>query len=132
MIFPEKDYRSWMRVKRKLHNTQSAPKISDHEIWWCGFGENVGVEIDGKHAAYSRPVYIFKKLGAYSFLGIPLTSKNKVGSWYVSFSFQGRKETAVLAQARAMSVSRLYDRMGRLDDADATKIKDGFARLFLE
>ncbi|MBR3414963.1 type II toxin-antitoxin system PemK/MazF family toxin [Candidatus Saccharibacteria bacterium] len=64
-------------------------------------------------------------------MGIPLTSKNKTGSWYVSFDFQGRQQTAVLSQIRTFSISRLSSRMGKLDKKDTAKIKDAVKK-FLE
>lgn len=94
-------------------------------------GENVGVEINGKHEVFSRPVLVFKKLSRYGFMGIPLTSQPHEGSWYVSFVFKDKTEVAALAQARVMSVARLYKMMGTLPDSDFQTIKQGFAKLYL-
>lgn len=75
-------------------------------------GENIGVEINGKCERFSRPVLIFKKLSRFGFMGVPLTSQEHEGEWYVSFVFRDKKQFATLAQARVMSVSRLYEKNG--------------------
>ena len=120
----EKHFREWFRLKEKLHFGNSTPRIKEGDIWWCSCGENIGIEINGKNDLFSRPVFIYKKLGRFGFVGIPLTSQNKVGSWYVQFDFQGKNQTAVLSQIKALSVSRLSSRMGELDASDVKKIKE--------
>lgn len=88
------------------------------------------VEINGKSCQFSRPVVIFKKLSRYGFIGIPLTSQDHSGSWYVQFRFQEKRQVAVLSQMRFFSVGRLYGRMGQLDDEDMRRIRKGFHELF--
>ena len=102
----EKDFDGWIRLKKKLHFCGSLPRIKEGDIWWCSCGENVGVEINGKNELFSRPVLVYKKLSRFGFVGIPLTSQVKYGSWYVEFDFKGKRQTAVLAQIRTFSVSR--------------------------
>lgn len=111
-----------MTLKAKLHFNNSLPKINEGEIWWCSYDENVGIEINGKGELFSRPVFIYKKLSRHGFIGIPLTSQNKSGSWYVRFNFQGKQQVAVLSQIRTLSISRLSSRMGKLDKNDTEKI----------
>ena len=120
----EKHFKEWIDLKEKLHFSNSLPKIKEGEIWWCSYGENVGVEINGKDKLFSRPVLIYKKLSYLGFVGIPLTSQEKNGSWYVNFSFQDKNQTAVLSQVRMFSVSRLSSRMGELDASDFNKVKE--------
>lgn len=105
---------------------------SEGEIWWCGVGKNVGVEIAGKNIAFSRPVLVYKKLNRISFLAIPLSTKKKQGSWYIPFRFRGKNETAVLSQIKIMSVYRLYDKIGEVDETDFAKIKKGFINLYVK
>ena len=125
-----KKLQDWFRVKEKLRNKNRVTGIKTGEVWWCGVGENVGVEINGKNATFERPVLVIKKLTRYAFVGIPLTTKNKTGSWYVHFRFHNKDQCAVLSQIKMMSVNRLYRRMGQIDDADMSAIKHGL-RLFL-
>ena len=126
----EKHFEEWIELKEKLHFGGSMPKISDGDVWWCGFGENVGVEINGKSERFSRPVVIMKKLSRYGFMGIPLTSQEKSGSWYAEFEFLGKKEYAVVSQARFMSTSRFYSKIGQIPSDDLRKIREGFVELF--
>ena len=65
-------------------------------------------------------------------MGIPLTSQFHEGNWYVSFTFQGKKEYAVLAQARVVSVSRLYTKIGEVSDTDYALVLDGFKKLYID
>ena len=125
----ENDFSEWMVVKDKLHKGGAVTKFSEGQIWWAALGKNVGVEINGKHEDYSRPVVIFKKLSHLCFLAIPLTSQPHTGTWYAEFNFRDKPEYAVLSQIRMMSVSRLYNRMGKLSTGDFKKIKAGFRKL---
>lgn len=63
-------------------------------------------------------------------MGIPLTSQEKTGEWYVKFSFLGKTEYAALCQARVMSAYRLYAKMGQLSEFDLKKIKSAFLKLY--
>lgn len=127
----DEEFNEWIEVKKTIHKASRIPAIKEGEIWWCAMGENVGVEINGKSSIFARPVLVFRKLSRFGFLGIPLTSKLHTGSWYVHFKFQGRDETAVLAQIRVISVSRLYSKMGNIDDSDKIVIREAFKKLYL-
>ena len=118
-----KDFRGWINVKEKLHFDGSLPRIKEGEVWWCSCGENVGVEINGKSRLFTRPVLVYKKLSRFGFIGIPLTSRNKTGSWYVRFSFQNKNQTIVLSQIRSFSVSRLSSCMGELGTSGMDMIR---------
>lgn len=126
----EKHFEEWIELKEKLHFNAKAPKILEGEVWWCSFGENVGVEINGKSVRFTRPVLIMKKLSRYGFMGIPLTSQEKTGSWYVKFGFLEKMEFAALCQARVMSVSRLHSKMGQVPARDLIIIKKSFCSLY--
>lgn len=122
----------WIKVKKNLQFEHKIPAIAEGEIWWCGVGKNVGVEINGKNEQFSRPVIIFKKLSRLGFLAIPLSTQAHTGSWYIDFTFRGKNEVAVLSQIKIMSVSRLYTRLGEIDETDFRRIKEGFRKLYLE
>jgi hypothetical protein len=58
-----KRFSEWFGLKKKLHERQQTPPlVSEREIWWASVGENVGSEINGKSALFSRPVIIYKAL----------------------------------------------------------------------
>ena len=125
-----KDFDDWISLKKQMDECRKLPTINEGEVWWCGIGANVGVEISGKSKRHSRPVLILKKLSKFGFMAIPLTSQLKEGSWYVSFEFLGKTQTAAICQARMISVSRLYDCMGRVPESDFQKVKNGFHELY--
>ncbi|MBR3236566.1 type II toxin-antitoxin system PemK/MazF family toxin [Candidatus Saccharibacteria bacterium] len=126
----KKDFDGWIKVKSNVHFSGRIPDIKDGEVWWCAVGENVGIEINGKSNVFSRPVLIFKKLSRFGFLGVPLTSKKHVGSWYVQFEYHGKLQYASLAQIRIFSVSRLYEKVGMIPDSDLRKVREGFRALY--
>ena len=126
----DKHFPQWINQKSHLHTVGRIPRIKEGEIWWCAVGENIGVEINGKNDVFSRPVLVFKKLSPYGFMGIPLTSQLHEGNWYVPFVFKDKTSIAVIAQARVLSVSRLYKRMGTIPDSDLEKVQVGFDKLY--
>lgn len=130
MTNKQKKLNNWNGVKGGLDSVTSR-SFRTGDVWWCAVGENAGVEINGKNAPFSRLVLVYKKLNKWSFVGIPITSREKYGSWYMEFDFHGRAMHAVLAQIRLMSVKRLYKRMGSLDENDKLKVKLGL-KAFLD
>jgi len=123
----------WFPVKEAKHNIEAAkiPRIADGEVWWVAVGENIGIEINGKSEYFSRPVLVFKKLSHLGFMGIPLSTQEHGGSWYVNFRFQGREVYAALSQAKVFSTARLYARLGQVAEDDMEKVKVGFRSLYL-
>ncbi len=124
------EYDGWNKVKKELELYGRKPKISQGQIWWSGVGRNIGTELNGKNSRFSRPVIIFKKICSNKFLAIPLTTKEHEGSWYVPFDFAGKHQTAVVCDAKTLSVKRLYRMMGTISNADYNKIQDRFNELF--
>ncbi|MBR2601054.1 type II toxin-antitoxin system PemK/MazF family toxin [Candidatus Saccharibacteria bacterium] len=128
----EKNFDGWMDLKEELHSEARMPRISEGEIWWCAIGENVGVEINGKSNAFSRPVLVLKKFSKQGFLCIPLTSQKHEGDWYAKFIFQGKEQHAALCQSRTISVSRLYKKLGDLPESDYDDILCKYINLILK
>ncbi len=125
--------KGWFVVKLRVHKINRHPRIREGEIWWCNFGENVGVEINGKKGLYLRPVLILKKYNQHFFFGLPLTSKiYHNGPWYAHFNFQDQERVCILSQGRSLSVNRLYRKMGEADEADLAKIRSVFIVLHHE
>ena len=123
----------WFPVKETKHNIEAAkiPKVTDGEVWWVAVGENVGVEINGKSEYFSRPVLVFRKLSHLGFMGIPLSTQEHNGSWYVNFRFQSKMVYAALSQAKVFSTARLYNRLGQVAEDDMEMVKEGFRNLYL-
>jgi len=127
-----KRFLEWVGCKEKLHaQTHLPPLFKEGEIWWCYMGENVGIEMNGKGEKFTRPIFIFKKYDRYSFLGLPLTTKSKIGTWYVSVRFDEKDQIAVLAQGRTFDYRRLKEKIGELEEKESKKIRDGYVALHL-
>jgi mRNA interferase MazF len=122
----------WAVFKSKLENRHhNPPFFKEGEVWWCHIGENIGIESSGKHEEFTRPVFIFKKYDRYSFLGLSLTTKQKVGSWYVPITFNGISQTVVLAQGKTMDHRRLKEKIGELGEDEWKEIIDAYWKLHI-
>ena len=116
----------WSQIKYRLSlNTQDV-LFKQGEIWWCSFGLNLGEEIFGKGLKFTRPVLIFRKLTGNSFMGLPFTTQNKTGTWYVETIHNGVRRSAMLNQARILDKKRLIKRIGTLDDGQYQTVKRKF------
>lgn len=126
-----KRFLEWIRLKEKIHNRKSeAPLVSERELWWISFGENVGSEINGKNKLFSRPGLIFKKLSHTFYLVVPSTTQKREGSWYVPISYAGKNMYMCLHQIRVVDYRRLSGYLGQVNENDFTKIKERFFRLY--
>ena len=128
--FARVEFNQWNNVKINLELHGRQPKISQSQLWWTGVGRNIGTEINGKNERFSRPVLIYRKLCSNKFMAIPLTSKLHEGSWYIPFMHNGKKQIAVIGDAKTMSTKRLYRMIGKIDDADYERIRGGFVKLY--
>jgi mRNA interferase MazF len=127
----EKQPAEWNNVKKQLRTTtRDAPLVSEWDVWWIHIGENIGTEINGKSAIFSRPAIIFKKLTAFSFVILPMTTVPKVGNWYVPIYSLGRDQHACLHQVRMIDYRRLSSKMGTLDEAESGRVQNGFWNLY--
>lgn len=127
-----KRFLEWIKHKQFLHEKEHKPPFfKEGEFWWAYVGENIGSEVDGKGEFFTRPIVIYKKLGSYSFLAIPTSTKKKEGTWYVNFLHKGVHEVVLLSQIRVLSFKRLKEKIGTLDDKDFSKIKEGFKNLYV-
>ncbi len=128
-----KEFDEWNNKKKKIDVSEHKPPlVSVRDVWWASVGENIGSEIGGKSERFSRPVIVLKKLSHGFYFVIPTTSKEKEGSWFVSFKHQGKYMNACLHQARAIDYRRLSNKLGRLDVDDYTRVLEGFSDLYLK
>ena len=126
-----KRFLEWIVLKQRLHDTEHQPPlVTEREIWWASIGENVGSEINGKSTLFSRPVIIYKKLAHGFYFVIPTSTRPKAGSWFVPFNSIGRDMFACLHQARPIDYRRLSSRLGKLDEDDFDRVREGFWRLY--
>ena len=119
-----KIYDEWNGVKKELQ--RELPKVEyfkERQIWWCSLGQNLGSETYGKGKFFRRPILVIKKLSNDLCVAVPLTSREKTGSWFIDITIGGSKKWAMLHQIRALNKKRLYVKIGELDDADFKKVK---------
>jgi mRNA interferase MazF len=120
----------WCKAQIPFWGRISSVVFKEGELWWCRIGMNVGREIYGKGAQFSRPVLIFKKLSADLFLGMPLTSKLKSGSWYVPITDNDKEGRAILNQVRTLDRNRLIKRIGSLSDEHFAQVQEAFSEFY--
>ncbi|MFA5349225.1 MAG: type II toxin-antitoxin system PemK/MazF family toxin [Candidatus Paceibacterota bacterium] len=125
-----KSLKEWCELKMILWMKSGKTIFKQGEIWWCSVGVNLGEEIFGKGEKFTRPVLIFKKLTSSSFLGLPLTTQEKLGSWYVEITIHGKRNWVMLNQARILDKKRITNRLVTLDDADLKKVRDKFLEFY--
>ncbi|MCX6719082.1 MAG: type II toxin-antitoxin system PemK/MazF family toxin [Candidatus Taylorbacteria bacterium] len=115
----------WMKLKSKIDLFEAIHFPRKKEIWWISFGQNVGVEINGKNNRFERPALVLKVFNADSFLVAPITSKIKSGQYLFGFmSPSGEKQTVNLSQFRTVSVKRFIRKIGVITDSDFNQIAD--------
>ena len=120
----EKRFEIWIRLKEKLHIIEHrSPFFKENEIWWASLGENIGSEINGKGSLFSRPVLIIKKLSHTTFLGIPMTTRNKEGTWYSKISSGDKTATANLSQIRMFDHRRLSSKLGEISEKEIARVR---------
>lgn len=62
----KKDFDKW-NIEKKIVDARVVNKnlfFYAREIWWCSTGLNVGVESNGKHDNFERPMLIVKKFNS--------------------------------------------------------------------
>lgn len=126
-----KRFLEWMRLKENLHNKMHKPPfVSERDIWWVSFGENVGSEMNGKSDKFTRPALVIKKLAHGFYLIAPTTTQTRTGTWYVRVQLAGIDEYVCLNQVRTIDYRRLYSRLGQIDTNDFKMVKSSFMKLY--
>jgi dTDP-4-dehydrorhamnose 3,5-epimerase len=98
---------NWNKLKQKLSKKNNIIKFSKGDIYFMSIGQNIGYEQYGKGKEFLRPVLVYKKLSRETFIGIPLTSKVKKGSYYFNFKYKiNTISTAMLNQIRVFDIRR--------------------------
>jgi len=100
----DQDFDNWNELKKKI-NSRNPIYVSERDIWFCSVGLNVGSEQSGKHELFERPVLVIKKVTVNTFIGVPLTSNKKKGSWYVEI--ESTQSSAIISQVKLFDTRRL-------------------------
>lgn len=125
----KKYFSIWNSKKIKLENINKKFLFKERDIWWISVGVNIASESCGKGKDFCRPVIILKKLSKTSFIGLPLTTKKKKGSWFCSINMKNEERYVLLYQIRMFSTNRLQRHFGIVNYDDFIKIKKNLKNL---
>lgn len=125
----EKDFDKWNSKKKELEKLSKKFLFKTGDIWWCSVGLNIKAESCGKGEDYQRPVLVLRKLSGENFIGIPLSTKKKEGTWFCEITVHGEKRYTLLYQIRMFSANRFQRRLASLDDTDFKKVKEKLKEL---
>ena len=118
-------FNNWNKLKQKIENKEII-LFRQGEIYFMSVGQNIGYEIYGKKELYLRPVLVYRKLSKQTFIGIPLSSKEKNGTYFHTFRYtQKTLSTALLNQIRVFDIKRhaYFDGNIKLKDLKQIEIK---------
>ncbi len=130
-------YNKWNDLKKSLSKKEKLISFKDRDIFYMNMGENLGFEQNGKGEGFVRPVIVFKKFNRNMFLGVPISSQVKEGSYFFKFEFDKRskngkqlsKNIAILVQLRLYSNKRLLNKIGVMDKESFEKMSKELKRL---
>lgn len=122
-----REFDTWNEMKKKIElnqkNIKRFPK--EAEVWISNLGKNVGYEQNGIGESFHRPVLIIKKFNNLMFWVVPLSTKQKVISFYFNYTEpSNQKVSAILTQMKLISIKRLKRKMYTLSDQLFRDIKD--------
>jgi len=114
-----KDFDGWNKKKKETHIEDRFVIFYEREVWWCIMGINVGVEIDGKHELFLRPVVIVQKFNKNMALVTPTTDQAKNNKYYFPVSGEdGKNYNVCLSHIRSISSKRLLRKIGVISTKD--------------
>jgi len=120
-----KDFDAWNIQKQYVDKTTKGDfYFNEREIWWCVLGVNIGVEVDGKHGSFERPVLVLKYINKDMTLVVPLTTKGKDDNYHMALQFEDRVSYAKISQIRVVSSKRLLRKIGMLDEKQYLILKE--------
>ncbi len=124
------NFDEWNILKKTLNESTTKTLFKEGEIWWASIGQNIGEETYGKGSKFRRPVIVFRKLTGSSCIAIPLTSKEKVGSWYFKFEVDEIIRYAMMHQSRILSTKRFESRMATMPERDFKELKNAVGKFY--
>ena len=127
--FMQKDFQKWHNLKKEIHTEAKRVLFHEREIWWCCLGANVGFEQDGKNETFERPVIIFRKFNNEIFWALPITTKQKSGKYYYSYSREGKAFSIILSQMRLLDAKRLLRKITILPKKEFEELDIRFTTL---
>lgn len=124
-----KNFDDWNNQKKRLEEVEKRFLFKTGDIWWCSIGLNLQHEACGKGPEYQRPVLVLKKLSGENFIGIPLSTQRKAGSWFIDITIHEQKRYVLLYQIRMYSTGRFQRRLATIDELDFQRVKEKLEEL---
>jgi mRNA interferase MazF len=119
-----KQYDVWNEVKKVTNLNEKNIYFKERDIFWIKLGENIGYEQNGKGDKFQRPVIVVKKYTSDMFLGVPLSTTLREGTFFFQFNFiENETSTALLVQNRLFSNKRFIKKIGKIKEDDFEKLK---------
>ena len=120
----------WNKNKQIIDKNEKFLKFRERDILFLTIGQNIGNEQYGKGKYFLRPVLVYKKFNRNTFLGIPLSSKQKDGSYYFSFNYKDDIiSTANFSQVKTYDIKRAKYRSGMIDEQDFERLSKKLIKL---
>ena len=114
----QKDFDKWNEFKKVTELRKDGFGVHEREVWWVSLGLNIGVEIDGKHGEFERPVLVIKKFNRQMVWVVPTTSQLKDLRFHEKFLFQNREYFAAVTQLRTISTKRFLRKAWTISNND--------------
>jgi len=119
-----KKFDDWNTLKQITERKKQRVYFKERDIFWLKLGENIGHEQNGKGEKFQRAVLVVRRYTNEMFLGVPLSTTIRDGSFFFQFQFLDDKiSTALLVQNRLFSSKRLIKKIGKISEVDFVKLK---------
>lgn len=124
------EFDRWNTHKKSIDSKENILKFRERDILFVSVGKNVGHEQYGKGEEFLRPILVYKKFTQRTFLGIPLSTAKKEGSYYHSFNYtKDTISTANLAQMKTFDIKRAKYISGTIKEKDFKKLSEKLIKL---
>ncbi len=117
-----KDFDKWNIKKKSLDQKTNLAQFNHGEVRWCGIGENIGDEENGKGNEFTRPVLVIRKFNNNLFYGVPLSKQLKNNKYYYEIEFQGEQVSVLISQMRILDAKRFGNRLGKISGAKLNEV----------
>lgn len=127
----KENYDNWNVRKQNIQTSEKTKNIyfKEGQLWWCSLGLNIGSESFGKGKNFRRPILIIKKLSSDLCIGLPITSKIKTGTWFVTVKLKSESKCIMLCQIRTLHKKRFQFKIGELNIKDFKTVKEKLENL---
>ncbi|MBN2825775.1 MAG: sulfate adenylyltransferase subunit CysN [Campylobacterales bacterium] len=124
------EFDKWNDYKKSIDHKDKILKFRERDILFVSVGKNVGYEQYGKGEEFLRPVLVYKKFNTRTFLGIPLSTIPKEGSYYYAFNYT--KDTISIAnfsQMKTFDIKRAKYVSGNIKEKDFRELSQKLIKL---